>query len=138
MVGEQPLHPLKQLIMDREDMIPHTMPYASLGSSSVAISHVVTHSMAGPSTFSPIKYPNHTLGNHLVNPNVFIILCRLSLVGTRVSFIGSVTQVSIISDFYYRLMIHAHVPIHYMENTLPLPTIENLGIEILPFDINII
>lgn len=34
-------------------------------------------------------------------------------------------------------MIHANVPIYYMENTFSLPTVEKLGTEILPSDINI-
>lgn len=35
-------------------------------------------------------------------------------------------------------MIHAHVPLYFMENTMPLPVIVNLETEILSPDVNIL
>lgn len=94
--------------------------------------------MDGLLTFSLVTSPILTLGSNLVNPNVFIILCRLSLSSTKVTFSGSVMQIPIVVGFNFYLMIYAHVPVCLMANTLPLTVIVNLGTEILPFDINIL
>lgn len=131
MASEQPLYPHKHLILDHENIVLLAMPYVSPRSSSTATSHVVTHSMVGTPTFLLVPF---TLGNHLVSLNVLIIICRLSLVGTKVLFSGS--QVPIIANFDFRLMIHINVPIYYLANDLPLLVVENLGTEILPFHIN--
>lgn len=33
--------------------------------------------------------------------------------------------------FYFRIMIHAHVPQYFLKNTLSLPATKNLGIEVM-------
>lgn len=37
-----------------------------------------------------------------------------------------------IGPFHFQLMIYAHIPSFFCENTLPLPTIVSMGVEILP------
>lgn len=76
MVGEQPLRPQRHLILDNDDTTLPLVSYASPGSSSIATSHVVSHTVAGLSTFSLVTSTNLALANHLVSPNAFIILYR--------------------------------------------------------------
>ncbi|KAI5682014.1 hypothetical protein M9H77_03242 [Catharanthus roseus] len=58
-------------------------------------------------------------------------MCRLRLLSTQISFMLDPLLLSVlfVSNFY--LMIHAHVPRYFLENTLSLPVIDNLGTEIL-------
>lgn len=88
--------------------------YASPGSSRTATSHMVPHTMARPSTFSLVESPNLSLGNHLLRLDVFVILCRLCLAGTTVSFSANALQVPTIAEFNFFRMIHAHVPHYFM------------------------
>ncbi|KAI5682205.1 hypothetical protein M9H77_03433 [Catharanthus roseus] len=75
-----------------------------------------------------------SLGHYLGSPDKFLLMCRLSLIGTEISFVMNPLLLPILPISDFRLMIHAHVPRYFLENTLSLLVVEHLGTEILSID----
>lgn len=73
---------------------------------------MATHVTVKLSVLYLVMSPYLSLGNYLGLPNVFIILCRLRLVGTTVSLSENALQLPAITELNFYTMIHAHVPMH--------------------------
>lgn len=44
----------------------------------------------------------------------------------------------VIPEFNFHLSVRAHIPLYFMQNTLPLPAVRNLGTEMVPLDLNVL
>ncbi|KAI5650114.1 hypothetical protein M9H77_36119 [Catharanthus roseus] len=116
MVGERLIRPRRSLPLGHDDCILSPLArsrYSFPGSSSTMTSSTMP-------------------GTLIIR--LFLLMCRLRLSCTQISFKLNPLLLHVLSLSDFRLMIHEHVPRYFLENTLSLPIIENLGTEVLSVD----
>lgn len=78
--------------------------------------------------------PCLTLGIYLGSVELFVFLCHLCLAGTSVFPSATMFQIPVVDEFDFHSMIHAHLLGYFLNHTLSLLAIVNLGIELLLVD----
>ncbi|KAI5649912.1 hypothetical protein M9H77_35917 [Catharanthus roseus] len=129
MAGEQPIRPRKSLALGLDDCT--LLPLASTRYSSLDSTSTTT-SLATPVSTSLVN--SLSLGHYLGSSDEFLLMCRLRLSGTQISFMLNPLLPSVLSISDFCLMIHVHVPHYFFESTMSLPSIDNLETEILFVD----
>ncbi|KAI5663715.1 hypothetical protein M9H77_23038 [Catharanthus roseus] len=133
MAGEQPIRPKRSLALghDARTLSPLARSGYSLPESS---SIVILSTIPATPVIWSVNFLS--LGYYLGSLDEFLLMCKLRLIGTQISFMLNPLLLPVLSIFDFPLMIHAHVPSCFLENTPSLPVVENLSTKVLSIDAN--